>query len=309
MPAVAAWMLQTLLAAAFRPAWARRVLFRGRGGVCLVHGDNPTTLLAVCLARRVGLHVANLESGLRSHHYLHPFPEEIIRVLVMRRSELLFAPSEWACANLRAMRVRGTIVNLGANTSVEAVQHSLRDAPPSPFGSGYALVTIHRVETLHSRARLRTVLRLVTSLAARGPVVLFLHPPTEAVLRRKGVYRTLAQTPGLRLSPLLPHRDFLAAVKGADFVVNDGGSVQEECYYLGVPCLLMRHRTERLEGLERNVCLSGYDEARIAHFLDHWKDFAAPPVAFATAPSAIVVDAVQAYAEEGTTRVEGRQPQ
>ena len=64
-----------------------------------MHGDTPSTLLATLMARRAGLRVAHLEAGLRSHSLLHPFPEEAIRLLVMRWSALLFAPTPEAAAN------------------------------------------------------------------------------------------------------------------------------------------------------------------------------------------------------------------
>jgi UDP-N-acetylglucosamine 2-epimerase len=102
------------------PARLRRTVFGGSGGICIVHGDTPSTLLSTMMARRAGLRVAHLEAGLRSHSLLHPFPEEAIRLLVMRWSALLFAPDDTAVANLAAMGVRGRVVAVGANTSVEA---------------------------------------------------------------------------------------------------------------------------------------------------------------------------------------------
>jgi UDP-N-acetylglucosamine 2-epimerase len=100
-----------------RPAHVRSALFRGAGGICLVHGDTPTTLLAVVLARRAGLRVAHVEAGLRSYDYLNPFPEELIRVLVMRWSHVLFAPSAWAAANLERMGLGARCVLVGGNTA------------------------------------------------------------------------------------------------------------------------------------------------------------------------------------------------
>ncbi|MEE1565858.1 MAG: UDP-N-acetylglucosamine 2-epimerase, partial [Acidimicrobiales bacterium] len=91
--------------------WSRRRLsdevFGGRGGVCLVHGDTPSTLMAGLMARRAGLRVAHLESGLRSGSWRHPFPEELIRLAVMRLAHVLFAPDDGAVANLEALVAAG----------------------------------------------------------------------------------------------------------------------------------------------------------------------------------------------------------
>ena len=76
------------------------MVFGGAGGVCLVHGDTPSTLMATLMARRAGLAVAHLESGLRSRSFRDPFPEELIRVIVMRQADVAFAPDDAAAANL-----------------------------------------------------------------------------------------------------------------------------------------------------------------------------------------------------------------
>ena len=50
-------------------------------------------------------------------------------------------------------------------------------------------------------------------------------------------------------------------------MVTDGGSIQEECAVLGVPCLLWRERTERPDGVGANVVVGRYDGAVIDRFL------------------------------------------
>ena len=76
---------------------------------------------------------------------------ELIRLAVMRASDLLFAPDEQAVLNLRELRLRGEILPVSANTVVEQLRHSLPD-PPEP-GSGPVIVTMHRVENLRSTRR------------------------------------------------------------------------------------------------------------------------------------------------------------
>ena len=71
----------------------RQHIFGGESGVCIVHGDTPTTLLSTLLAWRAGLAVAHVEAGLRTYRWFQPFPEEIIRVIVGRIADVLFAPS------------------------------------------------------------------------------------------------------------------------------------------------------------------------------------------------------------------------
>jgi UDP-N-acetylglucosamine 2-epimerase (non-hydrolysing) len=49
--------------------------------------------------------------------------------------------------------------------------------------------------------------------------------------------------------------------------VTDSGGSQEECYYLDLPCLVHRVKTERPEGLGENAVLSGMSSDVLADFL------------------------------------------
>jgi UDP-N-acetylglucosamine 2-epimerase (non-hydrolysing) len=264
----------------------RAEIFGGHGGICVVHGDTPSTLLATLLARRAGLTVAHLEAGLRSGSILHPFPEEAIRLVVMRLSGLLFAPDDEAMTNLARMRVRGEVVPLPGNTVIEALHHDLSGATA---GSGPVIVTMHRVENLNRRERVTQLLELVARVAADQPVRFVTHGPTIQTLRRAGADRRLREA-GVDLVELVPHRTFVGMLETAPFVITDGGSIQEECALLGVPTLLWRGATERSDGLGRNVVLSRYDPAIVARFLADPAAFRRPPAATGATPSSVVFD-------------------
>lgn len=260
-----------LLARWLSPARLRREVFGGRGGACLVHGDTPSTWLGMVLARRAGLAVAHLESGLRSRRWLHPFPEEIIRHRTARRADVLLAPDAVAAANLREMGAPGRVVDLGGNTGLE----TLRAAGASAGGDGPAVVTMHRVENLHRRSRREGLVDLAAERAGRGPVRWVMHGPTRRSLG-EGAARRLAGA-GVEVTPLVGHAEFAGLLAAAPWVITDGGSIQEECALLGVPTLLWRDRTERPDGLGANVALSRYDPAVIGGFLADPQRFRRPP--------------------------------
>jgi len=299
LPRAALWMLKVVTSAALRPRRMAERVFGGRGnGVCVIHGDTPTTLLSVFLARRAKIPLAHLEAGLRSFNYFNPFPEELIRVVAMKRARLLFAPSPGALANLEQMNLKGEKHDLGVNTNLEALKYSrsLKHEPPAGVRD-FALFVIHRVETLHNRGRMRVVLGLIHRLAREKQLLFVLHPPTELILKKRGEYRRLKEQRNITLRPLLPHAEFVNLLDHADFVITDGGSIQEECYYLGTPCLLMRRKTERDEGLGENVLLSEFRGERIDHFVEHWKDFRREPSIEGTAPLDSVIDRIMACDE------------
>jgi UDP-N-acetylglucosamine 2-epimerase (non-hydrolysing) len=292
---------------ALRLLSARRLraeVFGGHGGVCVVHGDTPSTLLSALMARRAGLQVAHLEAGLRSRHLLHPFPEEAIRRIVMRISALLFAPDAQAVANLRRMRVKGEIVQLPANTVVEALAHDLDraraeagEAALEP-GAGPAVVTMHRVENLNRRERVEALIGLVERLAAQQPVRFVLHGPTADTLSRHG-WRDRLEAAGVETVGLAPHGTFTRWLHEAPFVITDGGSIQEECALLGVPTLLWRAATERPDGLGRNVVLSRYRPEVVRSFLADPQAHRRPAATDVLRPSEVVLEHLVAH-DRGT---------
>lgn len=271
-----------------RPGLLRRDVFGPAARLCVVHGDTPSTLLSTLLARRAGLDVVHLEAGLRSHNLLHPFPEELIRLAVMRVSSLLFAPSPEAVENLRAMKVKGEIVPVAGNTSVDALRASLPELPGA--GGGPVIVTMHRVENLHRRQEVNGFVALVLRIAADHDVRFVVHGPTAAVIERSGHLPAL-QAAGVEIVPLIPHHDFTRQLAAAPLVVTDGGSVQEECALLGVPTLLWRHRTERADGLGANVVLLGGDPAAGEVVLQDLESFRRPPRWLdGPSPAEVIVD-------------------
>lgn len=263
----------------------RRELFGGQGGICVVHGDTPSTLLATLLARRAGLRVAHLEAGLRSRSVLEPFPEELIRRVVMRLSSLLFAPDEVAAANLRSRGLADRTVRTSANTVVDALRYSLEGTSVS--GTGPAVVTMHRVENLHRPERVRGFVELVERLASQGPVTFVVHGPTEGAIAS---HRDRLAAAGVELLPLQPHAAFTRLLAAAPLVVTDGGSIQEECALLGVPTLLWRAQTERPDGIGDNVVLSAYDRATVDAFVRDAASLRRPPLTTQVHPSAEILE-------------------
>jgi UDP-N-acetylglucosamine 2-epimerase (non-hydrolysing) len=296
----ALWSSETLLRLLSSPDAIARKTFRGeKKGVCLVHGDTLTTLFSLLYARRCGIPVAHVEAGLRSYHLFDPFPEELIRLAVMRYSDILFAPSDWAMGNLSRMGYGEKSINVRGNTVVDTIRfararYTGKDRPGEP----YVVVTIHRVETLYSSRRMNTVIPFLEEIARQRRVLFVLHEPTRRQLERLSLLDRLQRCSGIDMMPLQPYLKFLDLLAGADFAVTDGGSIQEECYSLNIPCLIMRAKTERMEGLGENAILAGFSRERFEDFLK------ALPVlkrrdaeSEGVSPSSIIVDHLEKYLE------------
>jgi UDP-N-acetylglucosamine 2-epimerase len=234
-----------------------------------------------------------VEAGLRSFRLLDPFPEEIIRRIAMSWSDLLIAPSEWALENLKKMGYGTKAINIGANTGEDAIRYALAQPGEGSRPEGpYVLAAIHRFETIYSRSRLSMVVEFLERIARERKVIFVLHDPTRLQLHRFGLLPRISGHKGITLSPLLPYLEFVRLLAHADFVVTDGGSIQEECYYLNKPCMVLRARTERKEGIGENAFLTEFDKDQIEKFLQIFPTLRRRNVEDSVRPSALIADQI-----------------
>lgn len=285
------WSIRTLAQPLVNPKQSSKKIFNNQPGVCLIHGDTLSTLISLINAKRCGLQVAHIESGLRSYHLLDPFPEEMVRLVAMRFSDILFASSEWSYNNLCEMGYRNKTINVGFNTGIEAVRFAMeqvrgKNRPNQP----YVVVTIHRMETIYSRTRLTKIVRLIKKFALNYKVLFVLHEPTRQQLMKFDIFSLLSRTSSVEMLPLFPYVEFVDLIAGADFIMTDGGSIQEECYYLNKPCIVLRSKTERIEGLGENVELIDFNPKQIDRFLENYSSLQRKYLKEDNSPSEIIID-------------------
>lgn len=243
-------------------------IVRERPDWLLVEGDTNSVLGSALAANKSGVRVGHVEAGLRS--FDRSMPEELNRILTDHVSDLLFAPTARAAAQLASEGIAGDRVRVTGNTVVDELLFQ-RDRAPSGAAlsrhgvspRGYALATVHRAENTDEPSRL---LGIVAGLGAAAdrlgiPVLCALHPRTRARLSELG--RSLPAN--VRALPPLPYLEFLALHAEAALMLTDSGGLQEEACVLGVPCVTMRDNTERPESLEVGANrLAGADADRIA---------------------------------------------
>jgi UDP-N-acetylglucosamine 2-epimerase (non-hydrolysing) len=245
------------------------VLLEHRPDVVVVVGDVNSTLGAALASVKVGIPVAHVEAGLRS--FDRSMPEEINRVLTDAVSELLFAPSPDAVANLAAEGIAAARVRLVGNVMIDSLEALLPRAGHSDvldrlgLGPGeYLVATLHRPSNVDGDSSLNLVLDLLITAASSLPVLFVVHPRTRKRLAQSGLSERVASD-GVRLLEPLGYLDFLCLMSRAAGVLTDSGGIQEETTVLGVPCLTLRERTERpitvTEGTNQVV---GLDRDRIA---------------------------------------------
>jgi UDP-N-acetylglucosamine 2-epimerase (non-hydrolysing) len=264
----------------------RRTLREGPGRpLLLVHGDTMTTVLGSLIGRSIRSSVAHIEGGLRSNDLRHPFPEELNRKVATALSRIHYAPGAWAASNLRG----GDVVDTGSNTIRDSLE-LVSDEPPSLTlpGRPFGIVSLHRFELLNNRRLLTETIEVLADAARRTPLLFIDHPVTTAALERFGLARHFDTSTFMRI-PRLRFFDFVRVERRSVFVVTDSGGSQEECYYLDLPCLVHRVKTERREGLGENAVLSGMSSDVLRDFLEEPARFRRRTALVAASPSEVIV--------------------
>jgi len=230
----------------------------------VVQGDTSSALGGALAGFTAGVPVAHVEAGLRTHDPRLPWPEEEYRTAIDADAALLFAPTDFAAANLEAERVPGEIYVTG-NSGIDAALDAARKLPPPTIrdgGTRRVLVTCHRRESWNEG--LTSIAAALLALASDGMLInVILHPNTFVADRMRAL---LSGTKGIALLDPCGHDELLQRMREADLVLSDSGGIQEEAPTLGVPLLVLRDKTERPEGIAAGCAhLVGTDPERIVN--------------------------------------------
>ena len=235
----------------------RKVLNKINPTYVLYHGDTLTTASAAIassslLGKKEWIN-AHLEAGLRSGTIFEPFPEEISRRIADKFSDVLFAPSDLCVKNLRKEKIKGKIVKTG-NTIVDSVILSIKLAKKrklkKPKEKRYVVVNVHRNENIKSKERMRKIVEIIESVSL--PIYWPIHDNTKKQLKNFGFWNRLKRK-NIMFSKLMGYVEFLWLIKNSSYLITDGGSIQEESLVLKKPCIILREKTERQEGLKTGI--------------------------------------------------------
>jgi UDP-N-acetylglucosamine 2-epimerase (non-hydrolysing) len=222
------------------------VVRANRPDLVVVAGDVNSTVAAAIVAAKECIPLAHIESGLRS--FDRSMPEEINRVVTDHLSDFLFTTEKGANTNLESEGIDSRCIHFVGNCMVDSLQkHLNRAIEKEPWKRfevkchEYALVTIHRPSNVDDLKNLVNIVETLNEVARLIPVVFPLHPRTRAKLAAEN----LQCAGGVKLCEPLPYLDFLGLMARARIVMTDSGGIQEETTALRIPCLTLRHNTER----------------------------------------------------------------
>jgi UDP-N-acetylglucosamine 2-epimerase (non-hydrolysing) len=248
----------------------------------IVVGDVNSTMACTIVAAKLVIPVAHVEAGLRS--FDRTMPEEINRIVTDGLAELLFTTSRDADENLEREGVDPAKIHFVGNVMIDTLlKHRAKAAGLDMMSrfevepNKFALVTLHRPSNVDDAAVLGDILDALKKISDRMPVVFPIHPRT-----RKRIEEFSLNLNGVRTVDPLGYLEFLNLTSNAGVVLTDSGGLQEETTILRVPCLTLRHNTERPVTIDQGTnIMVGPDKMRILNAFDHilngdWKPSGPP---------------------------------
>lgn len=217
-----------------------------RPDLVLVVGDVNSTMACTIAAAKLCIPVAHVEAGLRS--FDRAMPEEINRLVTDALAELLFTTSRDANENLMREGVPESKIHFVGNVMIDTLsKHRKRAEDLKVYQQfevqpkQYAVVTLHRPSNVDDREAFGGILQALEEISRTIPVIFPIHPRTQKQAGEFGL------TFGGRIHTCAPlgYLEFLNLTSNAAVVLTDSGGLQEETTILGVPCLTIRHNTER----------------------------------------------------------------
>jgi len=209
--------------------------------IVLVYGDVNSTMAAAVVCSKLSIPVGHVEAGLRS--FDRTMPEEINRLITDQLADWLFTPSEDGDRNLCREGISPNKIHRVGNVMIDSLVRLLpiaMNCKANGLPRHYALVTLHRPSNVDDPAVLKRILECMVDVSRELGIIFPVHPRTRQRIREFVIEMT-----GFQFVDPMPYIDFLALQARAAMVITDSGGIQEETTYLGVPCLTLRHNTER----------------------------------------------------------------
>lgn len=211
----------------------------------IVVGDVNSTMACSIVAAKLLIPAGHVEAGLRS--FDRTMPEEINRLVTDALAELLFTTSRDAGENLKREGIDPKKIHFVGNVMIDTLMRHREKAAALDVMSRFevrpgkfALVTLHRPSNVDEPAVLQGILEALGEISETMPVIFPIHPRTVKRIREFGF-----DAASLRTVEPLGYLEFLNLMSNAGIVLTDSGGLQEETTILGVPCLTLRHNTER----------------------------------------------------------------
>lgn len=222
----------------------------------MVFGDVTSTLAAGLSAKKLGIELAHIESGLRSGDI--KMPEEVNRILTDSITKYFFVTEQSGIDNLKKEGITEN-VHLVGNTMIDTQKKYLNQCLQLKYWEKvgfkekeYILITLHRPSNVDHLDKLKEIFDDFIELSKTEKLVYPIHPRTKKNLEKIGYLGKIEKNPNIILQEPLGYLEFTSLMIKSKYVITDSGGLQEETTSLDIPCFTLRENTERPSTLIEN---------------------------------------------------------
>jgi UDP-N-acetylglucosamine 2-epimerase (non-hydrolysing) len=235
-----------------------------------VQGDTTTTFVGALAGFYNKVAVCHVEAGLRTYDKFQPFPEEINRRLTSIITDIHFAPTNSAAENLKKEGISANQIFVTGNTVIDALIEIINRK--YVFNSHLEkiiknknrliLLTTHRRENFGNRMKnIFFSIKKISELFENVEILFPVHPNPNV---KSTAHEILSNNRKIHLLSPMSYEAFAHTMNKAYLILTDSGGIQEEAPSLGKPVLVLRHKTERPEGVRAGtVKIIGTDKEKI----------------------------------------------
>lgn len=227
-----------------------KVLEDRRPDMVIVSGDVNSTVACALATKKTdpSIPLVHVEAGLRCGD--KQMPEEINRILTDSITDYFFTTSRTASDNLVNESVAPNKIFFVGNTMIDTLYNNEKRFKKPAFwdiyglsSKSYFVLTLHRQGNITDGATLSNLLNAVCEAAGDTPIIFPVHPHTAKMIEN---FNIQVSSKMLMTEPM-GYLEFNYLVKNASAVVTDSGGISEETTIMNVPCMTLRHNTERPE--------------------------------------------------------------
>lgn len=223
----------------------------------IVQGDTTSSMASATSAFYKKIPIAHVEAGLRTWDKYNPFPEEINRKFIDGLADLLFAPTEISKQNLLKEGIPEDRIYVTGNTIIDMVRE-ISNNFDDPLeiknliekGKRNILITLHRRESFGKT--FKNMLDSIKELAKNSEInfIFPVHPNPNV---KEVVYEKMNSQKNVELINPLDYISFVKLLPHLYLILTDSGGLQEEASEFSIPVLILREKTERIEGVEAGI--------------------------------------------------------
>lgn len=215
----------------------------------LVYGDCNTTLAGAISSKFINIQLVHIEAGARS--YNRNMPEEINRVVTDHISDILCCPNELSVLNLKKENITKNVHIVG-NLQIDLLFKTIKSYTDETIlniyelkKNDYHLMTIHR----HYNTNKNTLINIFNNIKNLKTIIFPIHPRTLKVINENKINIPT----NIIICKPLDYLNLIIILNNCHKVLTDSGGLQQEAYFIGKPCLILRSETEWIEPIKKGV--------------------------------------------------------